>query len=180
MIREIGNICLGHHLKQILATLEMLLTEKVSVLKQPSILQVTFSKANSSSIIKIQNILTITNNQKQACQLFIELLDRFIFNICLCFTQIGTHIFSLITDHNLSKWAIHKTCLKFYSEKVHQFYASDKVYYSIGNFHKSAESFISYFHKFCRYLVKNFKCWEKMDVIRDFFINYRKTKSILT
>ena len=41
-------------------------------------------------------------------------------------------------------------------------------------FHKSDESFMSHFYEFWGYLVKVFKWWEKMDVIRDFFINYQK------
>lgn len=44
LIREIGNIYPGLYLKQILATVEMLLTEKVFSQKQPVVFQVTLSK----------------------------------------------------------------------------------------------------------------------------------------
>ena len=38
---------------------------------------------------------------------------------------------------------------------------------------------MSHFYEIWRYLLKVFKCWEKMDVIRDFFINYKKPVQFL-
>lgn len=57
LIREIGNIYPGLYLKQILATVEMLLTEKVFSQKQPVVFQVTLSKWCSKLLKKYKTYL---------------------------------------------------------------------------------------------------------------------------